>query len=325
VVGAGTGARRAVDVQWSGVYELTPWRFGLASAVGLTIPDSLLGGVGLATRAWSARAPMLPLAGRLSAAQIAASLGVLSSADLVDFVSATAEDPNAMGDTLTGRLRSAYAARDLDDRMKALRALWTGPEGERDQYAARILTARAASRIAPTGDYDSDAAALIGAMLSAGLDTQAARWAAVVKGDSGTAADEAWALLAVGAPQRVMDVSTKRIANFGSGGRGSAQLRAQLLFAGLAGLGRLPARDVESLSTTLEVPLATRNVWTRAIDAAAARGEPATVALLAAVGMQTTDWTQVSPVFLYHIIAALRSVGFEPEARMIAAEAISRT
>jgi len=68
-----------------------------------------------------------------------------------------------------------------------------------------------------------------------------------------------------------------------------------------------------------------RNSWTRAIDAAAARREPATVALLAAVGMQTTDWTQISPVFLYHIVASLRAVGFEPEARMVAAEALMRT
>jgi hypothetical protein len=68
-----------------------------------------------------------------------------------------------------------------------------------------------------------------------------------------------------------------------------------------------------------------QNEWTRAIDAAAAKREPALTALLAAVGMQTTDWTQVSPVFLYHIIAGLRAVGYEPEARMIAAEALSRT
>ena len=73
------------------------------------------------------------------------------------------------------------------------------------------------------------------------------------------------------------------------------------------------------------MPLGQRNSWTRAIGSAAARGEPATVALLAAVGMQTSDWTQVSPVFLYHIIASLRAVGLEPEARMVAAEALMRT
>jgi hypothetical protein len=49
------------------------------------------------------------------------------------------------------------------------------------------------------------------------------------------------------------------------------------------------------------------------------------VALLAAVGMQTADWARLPPAHLYHIVAALHQVGLDPEARMIAAEAISRT
>jgi hypothetical protein len=327
IVGAGANGRRSIDIQWSGVYDLTSWRFGLASAAGLVIPDSLFGNAGLAMQAWRARAPMLPIAGRLDSAKIAASLGVMSAADLVDAYSANAEqgDAYAMDETPAGRLRTAYAAQDISDRVAALRALWADPANERDLYATRLLTARAAARIAPSSDYQSDVSALIAAMLSAGLDTQAARWASVARGAGGTAGEEAWALLAVGAPGRVVDIDAKRIAGFGDGGRGSAKLRAQLLFASLAGLGRLAPRDVDSLSAQLGVPLGIRNSWTRAIDAGAARNEPATVALLAAVGMQTSDWTQVSPVFLYHIIASLRAVGFDPEARMIAAEALSRT
>ena len=38
VVGAGAETRRAVDIQWDGVDEINPWRFGLASAVGLADP-----------------------------------------------------------------------------------------------------------------------------------------------------------------------------------------------------------------------------------------------------------------------------------------------
>nr|HMN55538.1 hypothetical protein [Sphingopyxis sp.] len=64
--------------------------------------------------------------------------------------------------------------------------------------------------------------------------------------------------------------------------------------------------------------------WSRAIDAAAGRGEKASVALLAAVGMQTADWNRLPPVHLYHIVAALHRVGLDPEARMIAAEAMTR-
>jgi hypothetical protein len=327
VVGAGTSARRAPEIRWSSVNGLTSWRFGLGSALGLAIPDYLLDAGGLPMQAWQARAPMVPLANRLKAERIAATLGVVSSADLVDFVSAMAEsgDPYATDDTLAGHLRKAYAAQDEADRIAALRALWADPQNERDQYASHILTARAAARIAPSSDYATDASVLIAAMLSAGLDTQAARWSTVVRGTKGTAGDEAWALMAVGTPQLLVDLDDGRIAGFGEGGRGSATLRAQFLYAGLAGLGRLRPRDAEDLARRLDMPMSMSNAWTQAIDQAAARRQPATVALLAAVGMQTTDWSQVSPVFLYHIIAALRTVGFEPEARMVAAEALMRT
>jgi hypothetical protein len=98
-----------------------------------------------------------------------------------------------------------------------------------------------------------------------------------------------------------------------------------MLYASLSALGRLRASDAQDLAQKLDVPMGVRNVWTQAIDQAAARREPATVVLLAAVGMQTSDWSQVQPVFLYHILAALRAVGMEPEARMIAAEALMRT
>ena len=327
IVGAGPNGRRATDVRWNGVNNLTSWRFGLASSAGLAIPEYLLDSASLPMQAWRARAPMLPMAGRLQAERTAATLGVASSADLVDFVSALAEggDPYAVDETPAGRVRTAYAAHDESDRVAALRGLWADPQDERDQYASHILTARAAARIMPSSDYTSDVANLLAAMLSAGLDTQSERWAGVVRGASGTTADEAWALLAVGAPRLLVPLDDNRIADFGSGGRGSAKLRAQFLFASLAALGRLSPRDVDKLAATLGVPLGVRDPWTRAIDAAALRHEPATVALLAAVGMQTTDWSQVSPVFLYHIIAALRSVGYEPEARMVAAETLMRT
>jgi hypothetical protein len=40
--------------------------------------------------------------------------------------------------------------------------------------------------------------------------------------------------------------------------------------------------------------------------------------------MQTADWRGIPPEHLYHIVSALRRVGLEYEARMIAAEALSR-
>ena len=82
--------------------------------------------------------------------------------------------------------------------------------------------------------------------------------------------------------------------------------------------------DIERAAQALGVPIGTENGWTRALDKAARAGQPGTVALLAATGMQTPNWHGVPPEALYRIVAALRAVGLDGEARMIAAEAIAR-
>jgi hypothetical protein len=66
------------------------------------------------------------------------------------------------------------------------------------------------------------------------------------------------------------------------------------------------------------------NSWTRAIDRAAQLNQPGTVLLLAAIGMQTTDWHGVPPAGFYRIIAAMHRVGLDGEARMMAIEALTR-
>src|SRR3546814_19511551 len=91
-----------------------------------------------------------------------------------------------------------------------------------------------------------------------------------------------------------------------------------MLVAGLAGLGRLSDADVERLAPDIGYRAGYTSRWTKAIDQAAQRGEAGTVVLLAAVGMQGKDWRQLPPEHLLHIVSALRQVGLEPEARMMA-------
>jgi hypothetical protein len=40
--------------------------------------------------------------------------------------------------------------------------------------------------------------------------------------------------------------------------------------------------------------------------------------------MQAQSWDKMTAVHLYHIVSALRRVGLDGEARMIAAEAVAR-
>jgi hypothetical protein len=75
----------------------------------------------------------------------------------------------------------------------------------------------------------------------------------------------------------------------------------------------------------MAVPIGRQNSWTRALDRAVLERQQGTVAVLCAVGMQTNGWAYVPPAHLYRIVNALRRVGLEPEARMIAAEALARS
>lgn len=315
VVGASTNTRRSVSIQWDGVDQLTAWRFGLASATGVEIPAKLFGTNGPQFVAWQARSPLIDPAKRVEAAETAAALGVFSSAAFVDFVGGVwdATDPADRSGSLGEFLRSAYSADGEAARMSALRSIW----GDSGAYGRQVLTARAAAEFPVSKNLsDDDSDRLIASMMSAGLDIQAARWASSVSSGS-----LGWAMLAVGAPRPMGGIDESAVKSI-SGGEDDRKIK--FLLAGLAGLGRLPSDQANRLAQSYDVPLGRTDSWTRAIDQAAAAGEAGTVALLAAAGMQTREWRYVPPAYLYHIVAALRRVGFEPEARMIAAEALAR-
>lgn len=303
VAAVGGGARRSITIQWD-VSQLNAWRFGMAAATAVPIPAELQSSVGPQVQAWLARAPLYPLADRLAAADRAASLGVFSSAALVDFYGAVYDDldTDERGGTPSQALRQAYAAPDIPGRVSAMQTLWEGGAGWSGRYARLILTARAAGALpqdnSVAGSALDDA---IASMMSAGLDIQAARWSGRVEAGS-----LGWALLAVGAPRTPFTIDAKDVEGFA---------KADLLGAGLGGLGRTPVAQA----------LTGQDSWTRALDRAVAAREPGTVALLAAVGMQAPRWASVPAARLYRIVAALRAVGLEPEARMIAAEALTRT
>ncbi len=326
VVGAGSNTRRASVIEWQGVDRLNSWRFGMAASVGLEIPAALYETGGPQMLAWRARAPMYHPEDRVGAARVAAVLGVFSNAALVDLYGQVSEREGDTGrDAPAARLHVAYAGDDAASRMDAIRSFWSEADSQPGGlYAAEILTARAAARIVPNDSFAADYGRLIATMLSAGLDIQAARWAPLVEASSPSIADQAWALLAVGAPRVAVDINYSRIDGYGArlGNGGVDKMR--ILIAGLAGLGRLSARDRTNLATRYDLAIGQQTSFTRAIDRAAARGEQGTVALLAATGMQTRNWHNVPPTQLYHIVAALSRTGNEPTARMIAAEALSR-
>ncbi|MGZ8997347.1 MAG: hypothetical protein ACXW2T_00680 [Allosphingosinicella sp.] len=323
IVGAGAQTRRSVTIDWEGVDEITPWRFGLASATGVDIPRPLLNSAGPRINAYLARAPMVPLEQRLEAAWTAASLGIFSSRSLVDIYSLLldATDPAEAAGTVGARLRTAWTHRRPSERIQVMRGLWREGESPLSRYGRLILTAGAAARIEPSADFIGDSEDLIASMLSAGLDREASRWSALIEEDG---SQRAWALLALASARPTVEVSTGRVETFIDSDDSQDKRRSQALVAALAGLGRLSDDDSSALASATGFRLLRDGQWGVAIDQAARSRQPGTVALLAAVGMQTGDWASVPPSSLFRLVRALRVAGLEYEARMIAAEALTR-
>lgn len=321
-IGAGFEGRGAVAILWDDIEFFNNWRFGLGAATGVEPPDRLYAQAGRHVQGWRVRAPMLSMDSRIKAADIAAAIGVMSNQAMVDLYSATYDDPEASDDrkALASILRQAYTDDTAESRLAAMRNLWGRSKGSLTRYSAKILTARAAAKIPPAEALREQSADLIGSMLTAGLDRSAIRWTDIV--DQGS---DGWALLAVASPRKNTVVSYDAMDDFSDNDSSESQRRSKFLLAAVAGLGRADQQAIDDFSSDLELDLGRSTRWTRAIQSAARRGQPGTVALLAAVGMQGRNWKAMSPLHLYHIIQSLKRVGLEPEARMIAAEALSRT
>jgi len=313
---AGEGSR-AVAIEWDEVETLTPWRYSLARAVGENLPEELRTSLGPAYDISDVLIPATPLLQRVQVADTAAARGVLSSAAMVDLYSQlwASDRYDAADKGLPAQLREAYVASSPEQRLEAMRGLW----GEQRDYGRLVLTAYAAARLPVSEDMQDDAAPLIASMLSAGLDRNALRWGSVVPPGS-----EAWALLALAQPDRNGNVDRGAVDSFLDDDDSEGMRKSAYLLAGLAGLDRIDNADFEGFSDRLGVNFLRQSAWSRKIERAGRLGNGALVALLAGLGMQGSNWQQMTPRHVYHIVRALNAAGLTAEARMIAAEAVAR-
>lgn len=320
VLGATGAGRRSTTIEWDNIDRLTSWRFGMATATAIPVPEALRTAAPYYMKGWTVLAPMTDMPGRVAAAPEAAARGVLSSEAYVSLLSAAAgeEEPGAELAAQTEQLRSAFSLATGADRYAAMQGLWGAGSTPTQAYAALVATARAAAALPAGTDVGDDPWQLIGSMLAAGYDENAIAWVPAVSVGS-----RAWGVLAVGSPRPLTGMSAGAVGQFSGDDDSADYLRSKFLLAGLAGLGRLDAGAAASAADDLEVDLGKQTRWSRAIIAAAERREPGMVALLAAAGMQG-EWSEVPPYHLYYIVRALREVGLPSEARMIAAEALVR-
>ena len=319
--GAAGKARRAVKIEWDGVNELNPWRYALTLAVGLEPPQNLMDKAGARYRFAAATAPMASLQARAAGADLAAGEGILSAEAMVDLYGQVYALDDREGDVAARAelLRSAYVASAPSDRLTAMKQLWDGAKTPAERYSRQVLTAYAAARLPVAGSFSDEAPDLIAAMLSAGLDANALRWASEAPVGS-----QAWALLTLAAPNRSTPVAGSALDSFYSDDESAGARKSDFLLAGLAGLKRIDDATTSNFAGKVGADLARETRWTKAIDAAADVNNPALVSLLAGLGMQGDSWSRMTPLYLYHIVSALNRVGLEAEARMIAAEAVAR-
>ena len=319
--GAAGKARRAVKIEWDGVKELTPWRYAMTIAVGLQPPPALMKNADPYYDYMTVAAPMLGLEARAAAADRAAGAGILSSTAMVDLYSQIFANDDITGDwaTQADQLRNAYVAGDANSRMAAIKLLWDGASGPEQRYSRQVLTAFAAARLPADGGLRADAGELIASMLTAGLDQNAMRWAALV--DDGS---QEWGLLALAAPTSSAPVELGALEKFNSNDKSEEARKSGFLLAGLAGLGRVSTQTADEFAKKLKLDMTRQTRWTGLIAKSAEVDNKVLVALLAGVGMQGSSWAKMTPLHLYHIVAALNRVGLDAEARMIAAEAVAR-
>ena len=320
VLGATGAGRRSTTIEWDNIDRLTNWRFGMATATAIPVPQTLRTSAPSYMKGWMVLAPMTDMADRIAAAPEAAARGVLSNEAYVSLLSAAAseEEPAEALAAQTDQLRGAFSLATGAERYAAMEQLWGAGGNTAQSYAAMVATARAAAALSPSTETGDDPWQLLGSMLSGGYDANALAWVPTVSVGS-----HAWGVLAVGSPRALSGMSAGAVERFSDDDDSAGTLRSKFLLAALAGLGRLDAEATASAAGDLGIDLGKQTRWSRAIMTAAERREPGMVALLAAAGMQG-EWSKVPPYHLYHIVRALRDVGLDAEARMIAAEALVR-
>jgi hypothetical protein len=317
-VGAGVNGRRSVKIEWSKVSGFNAWRFGLAHATGVMPPANLMAQAGRHVNGWLVQLPMIDINLRAKASADAAKLGVLSNNAMVGIYGNALDNPDSNEATkeVAEQLALAYAGADEAARVGAMESLWTKDKSK--LHAMLVLTARAAALVTPSSSQSGNSDMLIASMMTAGLDTQAVGWADIV--DTGSLG---WGLLSVGAPALDGRISYSQLDDFYDNDQSQDVHKSGLLVAALAGLDRVDAAAQTDFVEKIEMNVTAQTKWSAAMTAAAERGEAGTVALLAASGMQASDWTKIPAHHLYHITRCLRLVGLEAEARMIAAEAVT--
>src|SRR3546814_18724581 len=119
-----------------------------------------------------------------------------------------------------------------------MQRFWFQEGADRPDYAGYVAMARAAARLPVTAEVGENIAPLIGSMLAAGLDRNAVAWSNIPDQISGSAGQDAWAMLALASPQPGVEIGTCRISGSQDADHRANFLQTRTLLVGFLGLGR---------------------------------------------------------------------------------------
>jgi hypothetical protein len=314
------GGGRATNIEWAEAPTITPYRYGVSMAAGVQVPADRLASLGPARHGWFVRQPALAPAVRLASLGPATVQGSMSVQELVSGIAALA--PDDADSSMGARLRQAFAGAGPVQRVAAMKAIWAEPaEGmtiEAARYAGLLQTAPAAARLPVSADVAADSADIIASLLAAGNTARVRAWWPVASKAAAPVRARAWALLAVSG--RIVP-TPDGFSDWQDATEADDRAAARLLGA-LTGLGL--ARDSGWNGLKDDLLPKSETAWSRAIATAGAARRPGEVALLAATGLQGA-WTDVPALHLWRITEALVRAGRGQDARLIAAEALTRS
>ena len=312
-VASATGSgRRGANPEWGEVKGLTAWRLGMASAAGLEIPAALLDQATPSQAGWIVRLPGLSIGVRASHAPEAAATGAISSAEINRVLAAEAAtlNPSDVAKSAGGQLRAANVAPEISARIDALQKLWSrSAAGSADRYGWQVATAPSAARLPASSGLASAAPEIAASLMAAGITAPASGWWRATADADRDLRARLWGMIVAATPGVPVEASL-----FDRWADDVPAHRADLLAAGLAGLGR---GDVGRKFPLIE------NDWTRAMDRAVASRHAGEAMLLAASALRGS-WAEVPPDYLRRIAAALVILGYKSEAALIVAEAANR-
>ncbi|MEO0499801.1 MAG: hypothetical protein AAF205_04495 [Pseudomonadota bacterium] len=329
VAGIASGIGRAANIDWDDAGSLDSYRFGMAAAGELDIPEDLWRDAPTRIHGWAFRNGQTPLAVRDRVSRTAAAAGIVSARELVALAAlrGARQEDGEMPETAR-LMRVAEVGRTPSERIAAMRTIWDDAGDDADaRFAARIATAHAATRIEPVASLAEEAPDLIASMLAAGRYERALAWWPVLARAEDDVRWRGWALLVLADAGGTVPLQPGSVRNAFSAlaeGENENMVRGRLghLVSSLRAMDRIGGRAWNSIYEDFEVRRRD-DVHTEALDRAAAAGRRGEVAILSAIGLQG-GWGQVRHQDVAPVLDAWNSVGLGAEARMLAVEAYLR-